>query len=755
MNFSSVEKINSSIDNIQSAELLRANQRALLNTFFNGSPPYTQQEASQNKIHINFNDKAGQTVLHQARGQYENAFLKMANFFAVTVDCPPDKQAEWSSIITKKINQRLKKSRPYLHSMRSKFAGVVLHGIGAQMWPDDEVVIPFCASIQDIGIPTDTELTMENLRYFYIRRRMRPGELFRKAILPGKNVREGWNVPMITKLLDEYKELNSNPNSYDWANNPEGMQELYKQNLTYYENDSSPVVWVNDFYFKEDGEGNKPGWYRRMVLDKDNRFSTRDVLGNEFIYAPKLPFASSLDQIIHFQFGDGNNVPPFMYHSVRSLAYMLYELMWTMNRLNCQFTQHVFEQLMTWFRVQDPSDRGRLDKIHMAPPYAIVPNGLGIVNSNERYKVDYNLVNTLQSQYRQRISEVSSAYTQQVNDGTQKERTKFETEAILSQISSFLSTMLTLAYNQEYFAYEEICRRITKPNSNDFLAKHVRSECIQAGVPAKYFNAERWNIRVEQVLGGGNKMLELAQARELYSMKPGFGPDAQRQVDRIRITALTDNAALAEELVPRAPTISDSVHDAQNSFGTLMLGISMEPMEGFNHVEQVQTLLNMMAQVVQRIQQSGGVGTQQEVIGLQNVAEYIEKHIQIIAQDPNDKAIVKMFQDSLNKLMNFAKAFAQRQQEAAQASQQTQQNQLDPETIAKIKGMMLMDQTKARAKDAQTAQRLRHNEAKFQQQERLKGAKTVTDLNIQTGKALANTALNGLKDGSLKTPFSE
>ena len=259
------------------------------------------------------------------------------------------------------------RARTY-YTQDSVWGGVVLHGVGAKMWWDDTSWLPSFVGIQDILLPTDTDLTMENCRYFAVRRGMKPGSLFKKTFGKGDNMDKGWKVEAVKKLLDEYKELNTNPGNYDWSNNPEQMTELYKQNQSYYDGDSAPMIKFLDFYHLEEENKNPAfnGWYRKLLLDSD---CVPTALGNEavrFIYEKKKPFAQKMDNIIHFQFGDGNNVPPFKYHSIRSLGWLVYDLLWIMNRLNCQFTQHVFEQMMLLFRVQDPNDRDRLQKLDTA-----------------------------------------------------------------------------------------------------------------------------------------------------------------------------------------------------------------------------------------------------------------------------------------------------------------------------------------------------------------------------------------------------
>lgn len=739
---------------MKNVEIERATPRALLNSFFNGEAPWTQKEAEENNILINYNDKQGATLLHQARNQYENAFSKTGSFFKVNLpDAPKHHAKDWGAIITRRINSIMRKSPKFYYTQDCVWGGVVLHGVAAKVWFDPFSWRPSFTGIQDILMPSDTDLTMENCRYLALRRGMRPGELVKRTLGKGKNVDPGWKLSSVKDILKDFQDLNTNRQNYDWSNHPEQMTELYKQNASYYDSDAAPMIWFWDFYHLEEENiaPNKNGWFRKLILDKDVASGKTASNPSNFIYQSKIPFADTMGEFIHFQFGDGNNVPPFKYHSIRSLAWLVYDLVWIMNRLNCQFTQHVFEQLMLLFRVTDPTDRDRLSKLVLQGLVGLLPEGLNMVTANERHQVDAPMIQGLISNLKQRIGETSSMYTQQLDNGTQKERTKYEVQAVLSQVSALMSSMLGRAYRQEYFADCEIARRFCKNPSDDFDVKKFRRGCINDGVDAKYLDYEQWEIEVEQVLGGGNRMLELAEATELVEHIQLFDPGAQQEIKHDYVLAVTNNPKKAGRLVPldSTPKVTDAIHDAQQSFGTLMYGAEMDPKEGLNHIEQVETLLKMMAQVIQRINATGGVGKPEDVIGLQNVAKYIGKHIVIIAQDDKEKPRVKMYTDALGKMMNDVRAFAQRQQEAAQKAGQ----QNDPEVIAKIQGEMALLKVKLQGKDAASKQQLQHKEQKFVQQQRHQEEQSQHETKLRTGQAVAETFLNGMTRAS-KPPTS-
>lgn len=726
MKFNTADKVSEQIELMKTAETYRAPQRALLNSFFNGEAPWTPKEAEQNRILINFNNKRGMELLLSARNQLTSAFRNRSQYFKVTLPgCKSELRQDWETSITLAINNVLTKSRPWYWTQEEVWGGVVLHGVSAKVWWDEEDWRPRFVGIQDILIPTDTSLSMENLQCFAVRRKMRPGALYDKTLGKGKEVNQGWKLDVVKRILNDYKDLNSNPNNYDWQNNPEQMDEIIKQGSgLYYDTDKSPEIWMWDFFNYEDGQnaGMERGWHRRLILDKDCVVGRNGTAQSpyQFVFDSNKPIASKLDEFIHWQFGDGNNVPPFKYHSIRSLAFLTYELVWTMNRLQCQFTQHVFEQLMTMLRINDPSDRARLDAVVLTPPFAIIPDGLQIVPAQERYKADTNMVSDLMAQYKENIQANSAGYTNQVDPAPDKERTKAEFLGVMAQTSALMAAVLSGAYMQEKFAYDEMGRRFTRKDSENFDVKHFQNECQLAGVPEEWVDSKRWNIEVERVMGGGNRSMALAEASELFNNREAFDAEGQQEIKHVYALTVTQNPAMAGRLagVGKGPKVTDSIHDAEQSFGTLMLGVDMNVKEGLSHIQQVETLLRMMAQKVEQILASGGMGTPADVQGLSTVAKYIAKHLEAMGQDRKFKEQTKLYAANLAQLMNFVKAFKQRQDQAAKAAAaKNGAGGVDPEAQAKAAAIMLQTQAKTKAGELSTMSKLQQKQAAFEQKQ--------------------------------------
>lgn len=749
MNLTSPDKVASIIQILKDADVQtgRAQNRALLVGLFNGDAPYTADEEKENNIQINVNWKEATMLLLQAREQYENAFLTTGNRFGIRLpDAPPSKQQEYAGALTRRANAVLNSSRAYLHTQRSKFGSVCLHGRGPQMWEDQYSPIPFFIGVEDLLIPTDTEITLDNLTHFAVRRRMTPGQLFRKTLgLPKGRVDPGWNLDAVKKILDQMKELNQNPSNLNWSEHPEKLAELWKQNSLYYDSDSVPSVWFWDFYHQKEDEG-KRCWYRKIILDNDcspGRVSDANS-PIVFVYQSETPFADTLDQVLHIQVGDGNNKPPFLYHSVRGLGHLLYDVCHMQNRLRCQFLQKVFEDLLLLFRAKDPTDRSRLEKIYLGLNYGIMPEGLDFVKNDERYQVDKQLVEMALDSNKQLMGEAAASYRQDVDTSENKEMTAREFTGRMAAVTKLTASMLNLAYLQETYSYQEICRRLCIKNSPDFTARKFQQDCLNDGVPEKWLNSDLWEIEPERVLGSGNSQLEQFQAQSLMSIRPILNPEAQQRVTHEYVFALTHDPKRAEYLAPLsgAPHITDTVHDTELVFGVLMGGRWVTPKPGLNPIEVVETMLAQMTAEVQRIQQSGGMGNPQQVQGLAACAKYLSAFMQMLAQDKTAKQRVKQYGDRLGQIMNLVKAFAQRQQEAM-AKQRQGNGGMDPETAAKIQSDMALTKTKIATKNALERQKMAHKEIAFQADQRRKTAQTMSDLH-QKGMHAAIDGMNKL-----------
>lgn len=718
---------------IRLADYPRGLNRMRIDELMNGWPPYTDEEAEKNNTAVNVNFLEGTRLAHDARSQFNNAFLKPGNFFTLRTDYGSvHRRAKYAATVTKNINRVLKRSVDYFECFRSKFALTVLHGIGPSNWRDSEDPIPEPLAIADVGIPARTYLTMRNLPFFYIYRSFTAPELMR--LTRGPKVDPGWNKGLVDSALEwldkETMQLMGSNWPEVWA--PEKASERVKGDGGFYVGDQVPTLDAFDFYYLSD-EKKHSGWRRRIILDS---WSTPQSAGGQWSSTRKTgeifkegrdqflynghgnKFADDWKNIMAFQFADLSAVAPFQYHSVRSLGFLLYSILHLQNRLRCAFSEAVFENLLQMFRIKSMDDvqRALTLKLH---GFAFIDDTLTPVPANERFQPNMQLVELGLQQNSSLIQEHSSSWVQNQNFSRDRtEKTKFQVMAEVNAMTTLVSAGLNQAYAYQTNEYNEIVRRFMNPLSQNPTVRLVRGQCLKQGVPPNLMRPEVWDCEPERVMGAGNKTLEMTIAQQLMEWRPLYNPSAQNQILRDATLAITDDPGRADMLVPEQPHISDSVHDAELAFGTLMAGSKVTPKPGLNSVEIASTIIRLMADKVQMIMQTGGVGTRQDVIGLGLAAQYAGAFIKMLSQDEKSKPIVKKLGDALGKIMNEVKAMAQRQQQAAQQAQQNGNGGLDPKDKAKILATQATAQQKVQQmRDSHAA---RTAERKIAFQEKLK-----------------------------------
>lgn len=730
--FETADEVESVCHQMRQADFPRSQNRARINELFNGFPPYTQEEADANGINVNINPLTGTRMAHDARSQFYQAFLKPGNYFTARTDMgAAHRRSTRSTVVTKEINRIMKRSLPYFEKHRSCFALDVLHGVGPGVFEDRETWCPDAAGIDDVLMGANvllTDIARGRVPFFAIYKSLTAPQLIRMTRGPKSD--PGWNKPLVEECIEWIDQESASLVGTNWPDiwSPEKMSERVKSDGGFYAGDIIPTLNVWDFYFWNDSD-KKSGWNRRMVLDAwstptGNSGGTRrtgkpfDGARNQFLYNPgKRKYGSQLSEIITFQFADLSAVAPFRYHSVRSLGFLMYSVCHLQNRLWCKFNEATFESLMMYFRVKSLDDSQRVLKVDLINK-GLVDDTMEFIKAQDRYQVNADLVKLALNENDTIISRNSSSYTSNPSAPADKrEKTKFEVMSEVNAMTSLVAAGLLQAYAYQNIEYREIFRRFCRDNSSDPDVRTFQANCLRQGVPRNMMNLEAWDIEPERVMGSGNKTMEMAIAQQLLQMRNLYDPEPQRQILRDVTLAITDDPGRAESLVPDKPLkVTDSVHDAELVAGTLMMGLPVSVKTGMNHIEYVETLLTALSTIIQKAKQmQGDMATAEQITGMQNVAGHIAQHLQIIAQDENEKPRVKQYGDALGKMMNEVRAFAQRLQE--QMAEQNGQQQGDPEAAAKIEAMMMQAQAKSANTRESHAQRTAQRQAQWEMEQ--------------------------------------
>ena len=650
----------------------RAENRAILNRTFNGDPPFDKATAEENNVEVNRNFLEGTGNLTDARTQWNSNFLKPGDIFTVRLNSgPPQKRTEWSMAITRNLMRGLKGNLGMISQARETGAGVLLHGIGPSTWQDRRSPVPKVLPLSSLMIPSETDIDFENLEYFAIFREMTPSQLYDKT--HGPKVDPGWNMDLVKSELKYVGEQTvKQPNATAFQFMPERVEELIKQDMGFWGSDAVPTIDYWDFYFREKENGT--GWYRRIFLDwsSSGRTATtgqeipQSPNGGQWLYSSgKRKYADSWQQILHCNYGDCSCVAPFKYHSVRSLGWMIWGIVDIQNRLQCKITEQAFSDLMWFFRVASQNDFNRIKKANFMT-MGVIPQGVDWVMPNQRYSPNPTFIELVIAQNRQLMSQHSSSYTRNAErTDMNKEKTATQVMAEVNSVNTMVSGVMNMAYTYENFKYREIARRYCIPNNPDPMVRKFRKACLDDGVPPEYLDVERWDIEPDRAMGAGNKTVQMAIVQYLQSIRQNLGPEAQRKVDHHGILIMTEDAGVAEDLAPirGQQQVSKSTHDAELSTERLMAGLPFSPTPEMVYEDYVLVWLRDMGIIIQRIQGTDNMGTQEELMGLSNMAQHVSAFLQIMGQNPADKPKVRQYSDLLGQMMNVVKGFAQRLQE--------------------------------------------------------------------------------------------
>lgn len=780
MRFADAQSLESLCYQLKTAEFPRAQNRALINQLFNGFRPFTELEVQDNGIEVNFNDLTGTRKAHDARGQMYSAILKPGNYFKATADIgPKSDRAKHSETVTRLVNRTMKRSLPYYELQRGKIGQSVLHGIGTGGWPSADAWCPRLLSIEDVLIPGGeaSELPMEDLPLFAIHKSLTAPQLIK--LTRGPNVDPGWNLPVVEACIKWVDEQTSKLLSSNWPQNwsPEKFEERRKEGD--YWGDAVPTIEAFDVFFWDD-DGKESGWKRRMILDawgtpqsagagvqmtrkSGSIYEKDDKNGFDYLYNPgDRIYARNKSELVSFQFADLSAVAPFRYHTVRGLGFLLHDALHIQNRLTCKLTESTFETLTMLLRVDSAEDVQRALKVNLFNRGFVDPS-IKFIPANERWQPNPTMIELGANRIKELIDESSSTHanTQDMSKGVEKGQLQIMAE--LNATTAMLSAGLLQYYVYQEREYREIFRRFLNSDVScqDIDVKNFRAAALRDGVPEEMLNhPDAWEIESERVMGAGNKTMEMAIAQQLLQMRPLYDQDAQRQILRDVTLAVTDDPARASQLVPEEPRVSDTVHDTELVFNSLMAGNPVTPKSGLNGAEVAGTIIREMTRTVGEIMQTGSVGTAQDIHGLTLAAGYGEHFIQDLEEDKTQAETVQKLRSSMGKLGNLIKAMEQRQ--AQQMKKQAAQNgngagAVDPKQLAEAKAIVMKAQLQNKiASDThaqKTAQKQIAFEAKLKQdaaKHELETHKAIVEHGATIHKTDAEAAAN-IRRGGMKS----
>lgn len=732
MEFNDPSRVLSVIDSLMVADSNRAANRAQIDDVFNGVPPYSQSEADEGKIDTNVNFLQGTRITADARGKLFTAMLAEEYPFTITLrEGEPEMKTLWGSYITESICRTIRENLVYIEEQRNKHSSMILHGWGPMVWDHPDRWCPFFSSMEDTKFPGRTLCSLRNLEYFAVYRRYTPSQLQKK--LDSKNA--GWDKELAMQLIERaVKDVTKSIAFDDYMYRPELLSEDIKANSGFYESDAVATINTWEFYYKGDDE---KIWL--LVLPWDSNYASSVPLtkvGDQrrFLFRQTKPFAECFDEVLALTVTDGNAVAPNRLDTCRSLGFLLFALVHLDNRMRSKQFDSIFENLLTYFS-GNTSDEESVPAFQLKN-YGMIPSKYKMVPQSERHNINESLVYGGLGQLRQMMSEFSASFTEDFKTTANANETATAIMAKVNAAAQLLNGMLSMAYVFQVKEDREVCRRFCKQGTTDPDCKAFQEEMEEKGVPKELIDVTKWNIRRNKPIGVGNKTIEMVKTDKLMASRGAFDEEAQRMILLKFALANTDDPALAAELVPKDKKFEGSAQQwASISMGSLMQGLPVLVPSTIARGQYAFALLTLANVIVHRIEQNGSMATEEQVVGLATVVKEVYSQIQVIAQDPQKKQVVKILGDQVGQLQNKVKAYAQRLQE------QGDQGGVDPAVAAAVEKARIEAISKAEINAMSSKAKENRKDEAFVREANRREAKARQDMAIQAMDAQAKIAM--------------
>jgi hypothetical protein len=756
-NFSTAAKVDELIRAGDPVERVRSGNRKLVLDAANCRQPFDEEMVKKMGLTINVDWGELAKLLTDAIKQMLSAFTANEYYFTVSLpDAPKEHQSEWGAFITDRINMIMERDIVYYMLQWAKWSSVAKYGIGIETWRHaDRWRSKFCAPA-DIRIATDTTLDFENLNWYAQRVPYTVLELVTEVFNGKKD--NGWSKTLVADILKNYKEKNfiDATQNINWDTDLERFSSIVRQNGGFYGSNALPTIPLYHFYFEDAGKANpkQRQWYMRVIAETGVVKGGSD---NDFLYQSDVPVADSWKELIHVQYGDLSFDDPPTFAGVRGLGDILYEPCFYSNLTRCRAVQHLHDQFNILLRISDPAEKARA-AIQVFQNLGVLKPGVTIVPEQERHQIKTDLLEFVTAQMKQLQSEASSSYTQQADTGTQKEQTAFETRVKAEQVNSMTSGIILKGARFEDAKNREFCRRFCLNASNPDLNVdpdiiEFQSRCKKFGIPAEWLDIKKWVVRTVTPIGMGNPVIAQAAVEQLQKVAPKLSPEAQQEINHETVLVYSKDPRKAARWAPISgkPTQSDATREAIGLFATLLIAApgSVPPPQN-NYIDQIEVLLPLLAGKITLYTKRNNMATAEEAMGLGNVLTYIGQAVEALGQDPQQKARVKGYSDSLAQLGNEVKGLAQRGQQAAEAEAKRAQQGQNGEAAVRLHTQQQEAAQRMTLEELRFRAEQRRKDAEARAEQRRKDADAFGSIEHERFKALAgahNARLTSFKEG--------
>jgi len=705
--------------------------RAVMQSMVDGNPPYSDARDRLLGFFGRTNVNWGLLTKAARNGvmPYTDILDSMDHFGIIPIR--PDMANEqernlWEPVIAEELHRMITHWRDFQINWQLKALYYWMWGV-AFTFRDDSLDWRWrVETLQNLKLPRGTKASLDNLDRITCRVQMNPAELYAKiGDTPETEEiarRAGWNPDAVKQACK-----NAHPKAIP-TDDPEDLQAMWKDNSINSGNTALIVELVHEWVREMDGS------VSHYIVDYLT--PTQNLATPEFIYKMEGEYESMSALVNAYANGVGTNGD---IHSVRGEAYFLFQSAQAYNRLLCKTLDKAIEESNTYIQATGEDSINDM-AIRPRGPLVEITNGIEFVERKAPTVLNSLIpaVEAVQQIFTMQSSGVAAG-ADQLDRG---QKTKYELQRRDSIEGRLTSGTMGLFFRAWEDDYRTVALRVTNPDLQPNYpggkeAFDFRRRCIERGVPEEILlgGLDFDNIQMNMGIGKGSTAERRSTLDFLNSsVYPRLDAEGQATLTRDTVAAYT-NARYARLLVPVDPNLRPPMdQQIANMENQLMSAPSLkmavlEPNQ--NHIVHCQTHIESLQQDNQQLAEQM-VELQDIIPQMQLKSEHAGQHLQFI--DPMDPR-AKMFKEALQQfnevITNGAKHIEseQRKIEKAQAEGlEAPETEGTPPGVygrsvdaaarteallgsQKLEQQQLEFRQKLAFRDAEAAQKLRHQEA--------------------------------------------
>jgi hypothetical protein len=646
---------------LKEADDKSSRNRAEIQAMFDGVPPYSDSDLVSSgqayRCNVNFDEAAA--MLESAMAGYVDLIHSVEHLLTLKTEYGDSKQRlEISQILAEELTRAIR-SWPQFHFNYLLLAQYfIAHGIGIVYWEDDIDWRWKVSMFGDFLIPRKTLACEDEIEVAVCVRSYQAHQLFKFIEDPEAASDMGWNVEQVRKAL--MKATQGQLGTFtEW----EKLQTEFKNNDLFTGTACASEIKVLHAWVKEfDGT---VSYY--MTLENNE--------AEEFLCVKRNLYNHINSAFVFFPFGIGTNG---YYHSIRGLGYKIFPQIQLSNRLRCQMADGAMLSSTLLLQPQNEQALEELNFTYYGPYSVLAPDQINVV---ERAMPDVSKTAmpflqdlTAQMQYKTGAYENALAAT-----NNSKEKTKFETQAILSGQSKLSLASLNLFYEPWGRVLKEVVRRFVcgcyvdgEPGSREIL--EFKARCEMRGVPPEAIaSIDIDSVRPVRAIGSGSEAARLLATDELTQLMPGFDEYGRKAAIRDRVAARF-GYDLANRYTPSPdsearPVIDVKVAMLENQ--DLRGGAEIEILPNENHLEHAKVHLSALAGLAEGVE-TGEVSIEQVISGLVALFGHSTQHVEQVSMDttiPEEGAMLRQALQQFGEIVNNGLKQVQRMREQQSVSE--------------------------------------------------------------------------------------